>query len=573
MKIPIDAGKTHIIYSLVLTGALLMALPASASSSPKSSAYWIFLRDRVPTTSQSQIQNLKSRIDEHALERRRIRGKLGETGDFDLPVASQYREAILSISGVKLRGESRWLNALSVEADSKAVAEIAQLPFVRGVRPVAKFKAVRRPDHEAAASFPHRSVMERLEETGDDHPTQPDPAVPDPLWRMDRAWYGPSLNQVRMVNALETHYRGNHGAGVRIVVLDGGFQLNHEAFQSMDVIAQYDFINDDDNTAYDPRQDVEGQAHHGTACSSVIGGYSPGNLIGLAHEASFILCKTEDDRSETPVEEDYWVRALEWAEALGADVLSASLSYKDWYTPADYDGMTAPTSRACKMAYDLGMVLCTAVGNEGPERMTLGVPSDAEGLLGIGAVRYDGSLADFSSRGPTADGRIKPDVLAQGVRTCCVSPDTWDRYAFWGGTSLSTPVAAGCMALILAEHPDWGPDRITEAVHETASRAERPDPDWGWGIINVEEAIHYPSVSGWALDTSGRGKPNVEIRLLGENQAFSAFSDKEGFYRFPNLEWGEVRLQAIWSDSSASPFVTLTVPGSQEVDFREEAEK
>jgi serine protease AprX len=182
------------------------------------------------------------------------------------------------------------------------------------------------------------------------------------------------------------------------------------------------------------------------------------------------------------------------------------------------------------MAYDLGMVLCTAAGNEGPERMTLGVPADAEGLLAIGAVKYDGDLARFSARGPTADGRIKPDVCAQGVRTCCVSPDTWDRYAFWNGTSLSTPIAAGCMVLILAEHPEWGPDQVTEAVRATASRADRPDPDWGWGIINVEEAIHYPSVSGWVTDSKGNGKAGVEVRLISGDQTLKMLSGENGFY-------------------------------------------
>jgi len=554
-------------WSLMGIGIIMASASWGADLSP---AYWIFLRDRGAITSSAEPVF----IDEHAKERRRMRGQLDNTSEYDLPINRSYQEVIQGIEGVSLRGESRWLNAVSVEANSRALQAIRQLPFVLGTRPVARLEKAGRPDWRSHEEFPHRDVMEQLAEWSDEGearfaPTVPDPAVPDPLWRMDRAWYGPALNQVRMVSALETHYRGNHGDGVRIVVFDGGFQLNHEAFGHLDVIAQYDFINDDDYTGYDPTQDSGGQAHHGTACMSVIGGYSPGNLVGLAHEASFILCKTEDDASETAVEEDYWVRALEWAEALGADVLSASLSYKDWYTDADYDGMTAPTSRACRIAYELGMVLCTAVGNEGPERRTIGAPSDAEGLLGIGAVRWDGDLARFSSRGPTADGRIKPDVLAQGVRTCCVSPDTWDRYAFWNGTSLSTPVAAGCMALILAEHPDWGPDRITEAVRETASRADRPDPDWGWGIINVEEAIHYPSVSGWVLDKDGRGKANVEVKLLGEEQALSALSDENGFYRFSNLEWGEVRLQAIWGEGSASEFVTLVVPGSGEADFRE----
>ena len=532
-------------------------------------AYWIFLQDRQGMAAQP------SYIDPHTRERRCVRGIRGESGDFDLPVSPDYSQTVLSVPNVSLRGESRWLNALSVTADSSALAAIFKFPFVRGIQPVARLKKTNHYDQvESMTGFPRRSVNERWAEvtsSADINPTQPDPAAP--LWRMDRAWYGPSVNQVRMVNALEAHFRGNHGAGVRIAVLDGGYRLAHEAFQHLDVIAQYDFINNDDNPDYDPSQDVRGQADHGTACMSVIGGYSPGNLIGLAHEASFILCKTEDDAGETIVEEDNWVRALEWAEWLGADVLSSSLSYKDWYTLADFDGLAPITSRAANIAYELGMVLCTSAGNEGPDPMSLGAPTDAEGVLSIGALRPNGDLASFSSRGPTADGRIKPDICAQGVRTACVRPGTWDQYAFWGGTSLSCPVVAGCMALILEEHPDWGPDRVYEAARETASRAHRPDNDWGWGQVNLEEALYYPSISGWVLDAEGQGTAGVGISLFGEAQVVTTFTDEDGFYRLPNLEWGMVRLQAVWPDGALSPFRTLEVPPSDEVDFMQDVEE
>jgi subtilisin family serine protease len=357
---------------------------------------------------------------------------------------------------------------------------------------------------------------------------------------------------------------------VRIAVLDGGYALDHEAFQHLDVIAQYDFINNDDNPDYDPSQDVPGQPGHGTGCMSVIGGYLPGNLIGIAHEASFILCKTEHVPTETVVEEDNWVRALEWSEALGADVLSSSLSYKDWYTLADYDGVTPITSRAAQIAFELGMVLCTSAGNEGPGQMTLGAPTDAEGVLSIGALRPNGDLAGFSSRGPTSDGRIKPDVCAQGVRVAAVRPRTWNRYAFWNGTSLSCPVVAGCMALLLAEHPDWSPAKVYEAARETASRANRPDNDWGWGLIDLEEAIYYPSISGWILNADGRGLPGIELRLFGEVETLTVMTNEDGFYRFPNLEWGTVRLQVIWEDGTMSAYRTLEVPPSEGADFVED---
>jgi hypothetical protein len=125
------------------------------------------------------------------------------------------------------------------------------------------------------------------------------------------------------------------------------------------------------------------------------------------------------------------------------------------------------------------------------------------------------------------------------------------------------------MALILAEHPDWGPDQVTEAVRATASRADRPDPDWGWGIINVEEAIHYPSVSGWVSDRNGKGKAGVEITLTHGDQTLKGICGENGFYRFSNLPWGEARIQIAGTGNHTTPIQTLTVPPSQEIDFKD----
>ncbi len=558
-------GKPFRFTFPIFTLALLLSVSfqPSPAETTATRAYWVFFKDKPASNAQPVA------IDSHARERRRLRGIRGVSGDFDLPVSPAYIEAVLSLPGVSLRGESRWFNAVSVDAREDALEKLKGLPFVKGIQPVAiADRSSFEDDIGMVGEYARREVNERLAE--DFEPPQWNPTLPDPAaydYKLNRAWYGPSWNQVVMVNAMEAHMRGNHGQGVRIAVLDGGFQLDHEAFAGLNVIAQYDFINNDDDTSYDPAQDIYSQPHHGTACMSVIGGYSPGNLIGLAHEAEFILCKTEYVPTETVAEEDYWVRALEWSESLGADVLSSSLSYKDWYVLSDYDGITPITSRAAQIAFELGMVLCTSAGNEGPEPMTLGAPTDAEGVLSIGALRPNGDLASFSSRGPTADGRIKPDICAQGVRTACVMPHTWNEYAFWSGTSLSCPVAAGCMALLVAEHPDWTPAQIYEAARQTASRAERPDNNYGWGCLNLEEAIHYPSVSGWVLDEEGRGIPNVKLQLFGEIQGLITHTTEDGFYRFSNLKEDEVRLQVIFSDGSRSDFVTLTVPPSREMDF------
>jgi len=542
---------------------LTISTTASAESPGEVKAYWIYFADK-------QGSEGSAWVDPHALERRRLRGSLGESGDYDKRVSAKYIEQVLAAGNVRLRGRSRWLNAISVEASEADLKSIEAFPFVTKTRPVARLERSSIDEQIGqVGTYSHKDVSERMADLDKDPewlPTRFDPMLDS--HRLDNSWYGPSLNQILMVNALESHFRGNHGQGVRITVLDGGFQLDHEAFNHLNVIAQYDFINDDDDPSYDPEQDVWGQPHHGTACMSVIGGYNPGNLIGLAHEADFILCKTEYVPTETAVEEDYWIRAVEWSEALGADVLSSSLSYKDWWVLADYDGITSACSRAATMAYEMGMVLCTSAGNEGPMPMTLGVPTDAEGVLSIGACQPDGDIARFSSRGPTADGRIKPDICAQGVRVACVSPHTWNEYAFWNGTSLSCPVAAGCMALIVHDHPDWTPAQVYEAARWTASQAERPNNNYGWGIVNVEEATHYPSVSGWVMGADGEGLGGVTVTLSGAGQTLETTTTDFGFYRFPNLQMGEVQVQALLPAGSSSP-VTLTVPLDSEIDFSE----
>jgi subtilisin family serine protease len=230
---------------------------------------------------------------------------------------------------------------------------------------------------------------------------------------------------------------------------------------------------------------------------SVLGGYAEGELVGPAFAATFLLAKTEDTESETPVEEDNWAAAAEWAEAAGADVISSSLGYLGFDSPfADYsfqdmDGETAVTTIAAEMAAERGVVVLVAAGNAGfhPEHNTLGAPADGKLVLSIGAVDSFGLRADFSSVGRTADGRIKPDVMAQGVLVKGVDPATRDQYVLANGTSFSCPLAAGVAALVLQAHADWSVARVRSSMRSTAERRVRPNRLMGWGIINALKAV------------------------------------------------------------------------------------
>ena len=272
-----------------------------------------------------------------------------------------------------------------------------------------------------------------------------------------------------------------------IGILDTGFNRVHEAFNNpahpVNVLAEWDFVNNDGNTGIQAG-DPDNQHWHGTWILGTIGAYMPGAMVGGAWEASFVLAKTEVVPTETPIEEDYYVAGLEFVEAHGADLATSSLGYIDWYTQADLNGHTCVTTKGVNIATANGMVCITAAGNEGhdadPATSTIIAPADAYDVITCGAVNVSGAIAGFSSSGPTADGRLKPEVLACGVATVSVHTTNTTGYQAISGTSLSTPLVAAATACILQARPDYGVAQVREALFATASRSDaaglHPDP-------------------------------------------------------------------------------------------------
>ncbi|MCE7973777.1 MAG: hypothetical protein DYG92_05525 [Leptolyngbya sp. PLA1] len=433
---------------------------------------WVFLTDKDVADVGSALVELEATYPARALARRSLRRTdPGLVDERDLPVAASYESAIRAVCP-EVRATSRWLNAVSVSASREQIARLAELPFVRWVQPV----------RQGPATEPVSLEVE------------------PPATYSDRDFYGRSSTQLAQIGLSNLHAMGFTAQGVVVGILDTGFRYDHAAFNQaghpLQILAERDFIFDD-NVTTDEAGDEPGQHGHGTLILGCIASYFPNELVGGAYDASVILCKTEDIRSETPAEEDYYVEALEFIELHGGDLATSSLSYSDWYTQANMNGVTAVTSIAVNIATSNGVHCCTAAGNAGndadPQTSRLGAPADALAVITCGAVDIDGLTASFSSDGPTADGRLKPEVLARGVGTRTVATGNTTQFASASGTSLSTPLLAAAVACLVQAHPDWTAAQMRAALFATASDQVangQPDPLFvrGHGVINAAAA-------------------------------------------------------------------------------------
>lgn len=415
-------------------------------------AYWVYLVDKGPQVRQ-RLAEEKVALSASALARRQAQGI--PLTPSDLPLFPPYLQQI-ECESICILAQSRWFNALVISASSQEIAKLAASPIVSAIKPVRSYR-VRLTE---AASFSEREID-----------------------------YGVADRQIRMLGLDQLHEKGFTGKGVRIAIFDGGFKeaQQHKALAKLweadKILAAYDFVRNQADLSLS-------NSSHGTQVWSTIGALIDGKLVGAAFDADFILGVTELPATETRAEEYHWIKAMEWADSIGVDIIHSSLSYsefdtqEDSYRFQDMDGNTTLVTRAADRAAAKGIIVTTGAGNEGNDpwrRIT--APCDGDSVLCVGAVNDAEEIAYFSSVGPSADGQIKPDVVAMGQNTAIAT--TGNTIRLGSGTSYSSPIVAGMAACLRQAHPSRHGADIIQAIRLSSDRFANPDSLYGYGIPNA----------------------------------------------------------------------------------------
>ncbi|MBP6334874.1 MAG: S8 family serine peptidase [Bacteroidia bacterium] len=386
----------------------------------------------------------------------------------DLPVNSLYIDSVTAI-GATILSKSKWLNGVTIECDSSILQNIIALPFVSNATQVRRMaKHIDRPEKKSTVN--------------------PMPYIASPaMMRVQGFDYGSSFNQIHLMNGEYLHDQGFSGEGMTIAVLDAGFFSVDQlaAFDSIRssnrILGSWDFV-DDEPSVYEDNS-------HGMSVLSCIAGNVPGQLIGTAPRASFWLLRSEDAATEYIIEEYNWVAAAEFADSVGADLITSSLGYTTFddstmsHTYADMNGNTAPSSIGADIAASKGMLILTSAGNSGNNTWYyISAPSDGDSVLSVAAVDEFGFKASFSSWGPSSDGDVKPNIAAKGAQTTVA--DAGGGISTSNGTSFACPVLAGSAACLWQAHPDKTNMEIFDAIQQSANYYLTPGDSLGYGIPN-----------------------------------------------------------------------------------------
>lgn len=438
---------------------------------------WVFFKDK--PLAQQYMQDPSSMLSPKAIARR-VKQNISIDVN-DVPIHKDYVSSVVQVIGSPILAKSKWLNAIHIKAEYNVIKGLVDLPFVSKIEFANK-------TIDAVASSQDRIVTSRRTTTSS-------------KWAKEKIDYpyGLSLNQIQMMHGDVLHQSNFTGQGVTIAIMDGGF-IGVDTADSFKYIRDnnqikggYDFVN---------RSEYVYNMHgHGTMVLSTIAGYKENQLVGTAPNADFYLFITEDVGNESPLEESLWVEAAEYADSVGVDIINTSLGYSTFDNPLydhsylELDGKTTFVARGLEYAHKKGMLCVVSAGNEGGNSWRfIATPADSEHALTVGAVDVNRSYATFSSVGPTVDGRIKPDVVAQGKTARVADSSGFIRSA--DGTSFSGPIMTGVAACIWQMFPDKTNTEIKDMIVESSDRYQSPDNFYGYGVPNCKKIWDIKLKSG-----------------------------------------------------------------------------
>ena len=469
--------------------ACVFFLSYASRAHDSTSYYLIYLKDK--QLSEYHISRPGEFLSQQAIERR-IKKNISIQYS-DLPVSGAYIRQVSAVRGVRIIHQSKWLNAIEISSKGKssAIDSIRALPCVSGIEFLGRIKDRHKPAIEPVAPSYHEKAR-NLQKIKNDL-TENNMAIPD---------HGKSSLQSELIGIDRLHGQ-TYGNGVHIAVFDAGFFNAYqvpgmEDLLMPDVIIR-DFVDYDNSVWEDDR--------HGANVLGFMKTFSPGRYIGSAPLARYTLVRTENPTSEYPTEEVNWLFGAEFADSLGVDLIVSSLGYHTFddpslsHTHAQLDGKTSIVARAANFAYEKGIMLVTSAGNEGGSKWRrIGTPSDAPGVIGIGACDKNGFHAGFSSYGPSADGRVKPDFLSLGQQAMVASPAGFYQS---NGTSYATPIVGGAVACLMAAFPDKTREEIRNALMQSATHFSQPDSAYGYGLADFNLAMNILGKFNDGRDTSG----------------------------------------------------------------------
>lgn len=424
--------------------------------------YRLYLRDKDLQHTPFSVNRPEQFLSARSIERRKRQGLPVDVTD--LPIAPAYLDSV-SRTGIEIVGQSKWNNTLLVKIHKeKELNKLNSLSFI-----TKKLKVFSSPD----------SITERKRSSFRKELNS---------WESVPIHYGAAAEQLKSLGGQRIHERGFYGNGMMIAVFDGGF-MNVDripALHGVKLAGLKDFVVPKSNNIFE-------EMEHGTMVLSTMAANAPNLYVGVAPEAQYVLVRCEDERTESLAEEDYWASAAEYADSLGVDVINSSLGYHDFddvktnHLYWEQDGETALISHTASMCADKGIICVNSAGNDGMGVWKkINFPADAKNILTVGSINEQGKNAAFSAVGPTADGRIKPDVMAYGSPTSVIT----GRGAIINdnGTSFSSPLIAGMTACLWQALPHKTAKQIIKLVKMAGNNQQHPDNIYGYGVPDFWKA-------------------------------------------------------------------------------------